>query len=100
MELHHGKHHATYVAGFNAASKELEQVEYPPLGPANCLQSGACNPSAAAGLHSRSSEVLQLQAEQAKDTSKIVTLQSAINFHGGGRRALSAALEDEQDRLL
>jgi len=26
MELHHSKHHATYVAGMNAAGKELEQV--------------------------------------------------------------------------
>jgi Fe-Mn family superoxide dismutase len=29
MELHHGKHHATYVAGINAAGKELEQVLLP-----------------------------------------------------------------------
>ena len=26
MEIHHSKHHATYVAGLNAAGKELEQV--------------------------------------------------------------------------
>jgi len=27
MEIHHSKHHATYVAGLNAAGKELEQVQ-------------------------------------------------------------------------
>ena len=26
MELHHSKHHQTYVNGFNSAAKELEQV--------------------------------------------------------------------------
>jgi len=48
MEIHHSKHHATYVAGLNAAGKELEQ------------------------------------AEQAKDVKKIITLEKAINFNGGG----------------
>ena len=49
MELHHSKHHATYVKGFNAAAQELEQ------------------------------------AEQAQDVKKIITLEKAINFNGGGK---------------
>ncbi|KAG2484702.1 hypothetical protein HYH03_016530 [Edaphochlamys debaryana] len=48
MELHHGKHHAAYVANFN---KAMEQ---------------------------------QLEAEHKNDVAKIIALQSAIKFNGGG----------------
>lgn len=48
MELHHSKHHATYVANLN---KALEQYA---------------------------------EAEAKKDLQKMIALQSAINFNGGG----------------
>lgn len=48
MELHHGKHHATYVANVN---KALEQYA---------------------------------EAQHAHDLQKMIALQSAINFNGGG----------------
>jgi superoxide dismutase len=48
MELHHAKHHATYVANLN---KALEQYA---------------------------------EAESKQDLQKMISLQSAINFNGGG----------------
>lgn len=54
MELHHSKHHATYVANLN---KALEQ---------------------------------QAEAEHKGDVAKLISLQSAIKFNGGG--ALFVAL--------
>ncbi|CAD7695432.1 unnamed protein product [Ostreobium quekettii] len=48
MELHHSKHHATYVANFNKALEELAE------------------------------------AEAKKDAAKLITLQGALNFNGGG----------------
>lgn len=49
MQLHHAKHHATYVANLN---KALEQYA---------------------------------EAESKHDLQKMISLQSAINFNGGGR---------------
>jgi Fe-Mn family superoxide dismutase len=49
MELHHAKHHATYVTNVN---KALEQYA---------------------------------EAESKKDLQTMISLQSAINFNGGGR---------------
>lgn len=48
MELHHQKHHATYVANLN---KAMEQ---------------------------------QAEAESKGDVAKVISLQSAIKFNGGG----------------
>jgi Fe-Mn family superoxide dismutase len=48
MELHHAKHHATYVANLN---KALEQYA---------------------------------EAEAKQDLQKMISLQGAINFNGGG----------------
>lgn len=51
MELHHAKHHATYVANLN---KALEQYA---------------------------------EAESKHDLQKMISLQSAINFNGGGEES-------------
>ena len=51
MEIHHAKHHATYVTNLN---KALEQYA---------------------------------EAESKKDLQSMISLQSAINFNGGGRFA-------------
>jgi superoxide dismutase len=48
MEIHHSKHHATYVTNFNAATEQ------------------------------------QAEAEQKGDASKLISLQPAIRFNGGG----------------
>lgn len=48
METHHAKHHATYVANFNAAAEQ------------------------------------QAEAEQKGDVSKLISLQAAVKFNGGG----------------
>ena len=48
MELHHAKHHATYVANFNNAAGDLEA------------------------------------ADEAGDVAKLITLEPAIKFNGGG----------------
>lgn len=48
MELHHSKHHQTYVTNFNAAETQLQE------------------------------------ALSKNDTSKVVSLQNAIRFNGGG----------------
>lgn len=48
MELHHSKHHQTYVTNFNAAEAQLQE------------------------------------ALQKNDTSKVIALQGALKFNGGG----------------
>lgn len=48
MEIHHSKHHATYVTNFNAAAEQ------------------------------------QAEADQKGDASKLISLQPAIKFNGGG----------------
>lgn len=48
MELHHSKHHQTYVTNFNAAETQLQD------------------------------------ALQKNDTSKVIALQGALKFNGGG----------------
>jgi superoxide dismutase len=52
MELHHKKHHATYVTNLNKALEEYAD------------------------------------AESKKDLQKMISLQSAINFNGGGACSL------------
>lgn len=56
MELHHGKHHATYVANLN---KGLEQLA---------------------------------EAEHKKDVAKMIALQEAIKFNGGGEQLPNTTL--------
>lgn len=91
MELHHSKHHATYVAGMNTAAKELQQVGWSNFAchEVLCAWSGtplyrckfALAPSA---LQHASLE----QAEGAGDVKKIITLEKAINFNGGGNHSI------------
>lgn len=50
MELHHSKHHATYVANFNKSQEQLAE------------------------------------AEQAGDVARMIGLQSALKFNGGGTK--------------
>lgn len=59
METHHLKHHATYVANFNAAAEQ------------------------------------QAEAEQKGDVSKLISLQPAVKFNGGGAWLCSVLMIDQ-----
>jgi superoxide dismutase len=64
MELHHAKHHATYVTNLN---KALEQYA---------------------------------EAEAKQDLQKMISLQGAINFNGGGAQVNRATACDCADALM
>ena len=71
MELHHSKHHNTYVTGLNKAAEA-----YSAVGPRSLpthLQT--CRPS---------SHGCGMQAEQKGDIQQMIATQQAIRFNGGG----------------
>ncbi len=109
MELHHSKHHATYVAGMNTAASELQQVKYLTRSSWISFVCTSCKAKPALGLRktirytaplccdppwfaiTNSERPVSLQAEEAKDVKKIITLEKAINFNGGGELSVIRA---------
>jgi Fe-Mn family superoxide dismutase len=78
MELHHKKHHQTYVTALNAAAEKYAEVgpqcgSWPLEGTSYCLR-----------LHTYQVNACAWQADSKGDVATMIALEGALKFNGGG----------------